>query len=80
MALEYNKLTAEEGFEVFDSDGDGKVSLSDLSINVEQFQLELEPEKILAFFLLAASGASHMSTSKRLVQTICSAMWKRHLW
>eukprot|EP00961_Rhodomonas_salina_P142182 1914590-Rhodomonas_salina.1 len=41
--LEYNKLTTREGFEQFDLDKDGRISLDDLLGSVVQLQLDLSP-------------------------------------
>ena len=47
-ALLLNRLSIDEGFEAFDADADGKISLDDLSKSVEKLELGLKDDEIKA--------------------------------
>ena len=49
-ALAYNQLTADEGYDAFDVDEDGRVSLMDLQAAVRTLQMELAPQAVTALF------------------------------
>jgi hypothetical protein len=49
-ALIYNELTPEQGYDAFDEDEDGKVSLKDLHAAVNKLKLGLEPSLVTQLF------------------------------
>lgn len=44
--LQYNNLSSEEGFEAFDSDGDGSISIDDLCGIAMNLNLELSEKEL----------------------------------
>ena len=50
-ALSFNQMTLDSGFNAFDADGDGRISLRDLRLSVDDLQLELDAQNVEAHML-----------------------------
>ena len=45
-ALSFNQMTLDSGFDAFDADGDGRISLRDFRASVDDLQLELDAQTV----------------------------------
>lgn len=72
--LSFNQMSPEEGYEAFDGDGDGKVSLDDLRQAVAQLQMGIADADIRVLFSsLEDAAQSGYINQKAWVQAINSA-------
>mmetsp|Transcript_38538 Transcript_38538/g.77242 ORF Transcript_38538/g.77242 Transcript_38538/m.77242 type:complete len:144 (+) Transcript_38538:563-994(+) len=64
-SLEFNRLSATDGYDAFDADEDGLVSLSDLQTAVETLELNLKQSEVETLFKhLEAAEGGHVSKDK----------------
>ncbi len=69
-ALMFNELSASDGYDAFDADEDGKVSLGDLQIAAAQLQLNISEQDIRSLFESLDKGRTGYIPREDWVQAI----------
>jgi hypothetical protein len=69
-ALSYNELSVSEGYDAFDADEDGQISLEALKSAVKQLSLNLTPEATFELFQYMQGGVTGSVTREEWLRVI----------